>query len=81
MAKSSIPKEKWISITKNKVGVGDKKQWVSAIPILRTEPTKEQQPAGKEENDTSRVRMLVGGVCAAEHSDVYVMDLAVEGHY
>lgn len=42
MAKSSIPKEKWISITKKKVEVGDKNQWISAIPILRTEPTKEQ---------------------------------------
>lgn len=53
---------------------------MSAIPILRTKPTEKQQPAGKEENDTSRVKMLVGVVCA-EHSDVYVTDLAVEGHY
>jgi len=42
MAKSSILKEKWVPITKKKVGVGDKNQWMSVIPILRTEPTKEQ---------------------------------------
>ena len=42
MAKRSILKEKWVPITKKKVGVGDNNQWMSAIPILRTEPTKDE---------------------------------------
>lgn len=76
MAKTSILKEKWLSITKKK----RRGQETKINGCLLYQPTEKQKPAGKEENDTSRVKMLAGVVCA-EQSDVYVTDLAVEGHY